>query len=293
MRFFIYVMLLQNVFIKYCSTNYILCTSKCNQINTPFLQSFQIPDECQFNTTNNHIYDYALMCIIDYRIDYDAKYIYINFKSSNDSYMSERHNHSEFLSQTIWLDFTEELYQPTITHRKYQCNIKADCAREFYFHTIEHLITNGQLQLEQIKSKLHQKSIPINRAVNRRCKINNRINNQTTIQCRDGLCYVNTMNKKQYCTNDKSAMLFSELEYYSPNTKYNETELIEYKCNKHLCNRNEIVEIIKNILRNYTNWNDKKQDDSEIINRKSSANIHQTISFSLFILSLINLQFSF
>jgi hypothetical protein len=82
-------------------------------------------------------------------------------------------------------------------------------------------------------------------------------------------------------------MLFSEIEYYLPTLSTNERELIEYRCNKDLCNKNDMIKIIKHILLSYTNWNNYN------IEQKSST-IHQTVSYCLIILlSLINLEFLF
>jgi hypothetical protein len=285
MQFFIYLSLFLYVFIKTSSSNYIQCTSQCNQITVSFLQPLIIPIDCQDDNNNlTNSYNYALICIINYRIDYDAKQIYINFEASNDTnILFKEQNQSEFLIQTIWLGFNQESNQPNITHRKYGCNIKTDCARLFYLNTIEYLITDGKLKLDEINSKLYNQT----KSLSLRCRNRNPISNRSVIRCSKGLCYAQNIDKKQYCTSDNSAMLFSEIEYYLPTLSTNERELIEYRCNKDLCNKNDMIKIIKHILLSYTNWNNYN------IEQKSST-IHQTVSYCLIILlSLINLEFLF
>ena len=179
MQFFIYYILFQCLIMKISSTNYIRCTSKCPQINVSFLAPLKLPFHCQANTNlnNGNIYEYGLICVIDYRVDYDAKYVYLKFKASNYSKSFQQPNQSEFLLQSIWLGLNKESYQPNITHRTYGCNTNDDCARDFYFNTIEYLITNGQIQLEEIKSKLYRENIPPNKLKYRRCRLNDSLNN--------------------------------------------------------------------------------------------------------------------
>ncbi|CAF3835875.1 unnamed protein product [Rotaria sordida] len=314
-RFVVCVILFLYLFIQNSSATYLRCTSKCTQITVPFLEPLKISNECQDNNSLINIYDYSTSCIVDYRIDYDAKNICINFKASNDTHIYDGYNQSEFLVQTIWLGFNQDSEQPNITHRKYGCSTENDCARQFYFNTIKHLITNGQLQIDKIKSKLYRQSLLPKNIALRRCEINNTTYNRSTIRCQDGLCYVNNMNEKQYCTSDKTPTFFSEFRSYLPKSTAKEIELIEYKCNKHLCNNNETIEIIKKLLRDYTNWNNINNKQNQIeekssstiyqIEEKSSSTTYkieekssstttcQTVSNILIILSLINLRFLF
>lgn len=277
MRFLI---LFLSIFIKYSSSNYIQCTPQCPQITVPFQQPLLIPIDHHNNLT--HTYVDALICIIEYRIDYDAKQIYINFKASNNTNTFKNESYAEFLIQSIWLGFNEESKQPNLTHRKYGCNIKDDCARLFYSNTIVRLITDGKLKLDKINDNLYNQSNS-----KRRCKDNRKTGNQSLVRCGKGLCYAHNIEEKQYCTNDSTPTLFSEIEYYLPKLTTDERELVEYKCNKDLCNKNATIKIIKNILIDYTNWNIKNE-----IQEKSST-IQQTISYCLIILSLMNLQFLF
>ncbi|CAF3006651.1 unnamed protein product [Rotaria socialis] len=253
-RCIVRVILFLYLFVQSSSTTYLLCTSKCPQITVSFFQPLNIPEECQHNNTTD-IYEHGLVCVIDYRIDYDAKHIYINFKTSNDVYKFQEYNQLEYLTQTIWLGFNEASGQPNITHRTYACSTRNDCARQFYYNTIEHLIRYGELQLDQIKSTLYRQTLSVKRNASRRCKNSNTTGDRSTIRCRDGLCYANNANEKTYCAYDHSPTFFSEFEYYIPRLTTNEIESIEYKCNRHLCNSNKMINTIKDILRNYTNWN--------------------------------------
>ncbi|CAF0902302.1 unnamed protein product [Rotaria sordida] len=294
-RFVVCVILFLYLFIQNSSATYLRCTSKCTQITVPFLEPLKISNECQDNNNLIDIYDYST-------------------SSSNDTHIYDGYNQSEFLVQTIWLGFNQDSEQPNITDRKYGCSTENDCARQFYFNTIKHLITNGQLQIDKIKSKLYRQSLLPKNIALRRCEINNTTYNRSTIRCQDGLCYVNNMNEKQYCTSDKTPTFFSEFRSYLPKSTAKEIELIEYKCNKHLCNNNETIEIIKKLLRDYTNWNNINNKQNQIeeksssttyqieekssstiyqIEEKSSSTTCQTVSNILIILSLINLRFLF
>ncbi|CAF2409415.1 unnamed protein product [Rotaria sp. Silwood2] len=266
------ILLFLCLFVQNSSTAYLLCTSKCSQITVPFLEPFNIPIECQDNNNLTDIYDYGAICIIDYRIDNDSNNIYINFKANNDTFIFEAHNQSEFLIQTMWLGFSQNSGQPNITHRRYGCSTQNDCARQFYFNTIGHLITKGQLQIDKIKSKLYRQSLSKKKISLRRCKNSNTTSNRSSVRCPDGLCYINNMNGKQYCTSDNTPTFFSEFESYLPKPIANDIESIEYKCNRHLCNSNEMIEIIKNILRHYTNWNNINNEEDKIEEDKIEEN---------------------
>jgi hypothetical protein len=283
MQFFLDLILLLCLSIKYSSSNYTRCTSRCSQITVPFLRPLSIPIDCQENNNITDILDVALVCIIDYRIDYDAKQIYINFKASNETINFKQPDQTEFLIQSLWLGLNDEANEPNITHRKYGCRTSDDCGRIFYLNTIEYLITDGLLKLNEIKSNLYNQS-----SKKRRCKDSSLKGNHSLIRCPDGLCYAYNIDKKQYCTADTRAILFSEIEYYSPKSIENQRELIEYKCNKNFCNGNRMMAIIKDLLLDYTNWNRKKS-----MKEKSSSSNYRNLSFYLFILSLINLQFVF
>jgi hypothetical protein len=294
MRFFTYLILLSSIFVKYSSSNYIQCTSDCSQITISFAEPLKIPTECKEDNNTTNIYDYASVCIINYRIDYDSKQIYVNFKASNDTNALEKHNQSQILVQTIWLGLNQESTQPNLTQRKYECNTKKDCARQFYLDTIERLITNGKAQLDEIHSNLYNQSSPISKSTRRRCIDSSRTGNKTAVRCGTGLCYAYYVNdqssKKQSCNYDITPILFSEMIYYLPDFEMNKKELIEYKCNTNLCNKKLMIEKIQKILNEYTNWNMIIPKDEIGIIKKSLA-IHRTVSYYLISLSLIILRF--
>lgn len=277
MQFFI--LFFTSIFIKYSVSNYIQCTPTYPQITISFQQPLTIPIDNQDSISN---YVSALVCVIEYRIDYDTKQIYVNFKATNDTNRLKE-NHSEFLSQALWLSFNKESQQPNIAHRKYECNTKDDCARSFYLNTIEHLITVGISKLDEIHMILYSPSNP----KPRRCRDNSKPKNQSLVRCGKGLCYAHTIDQKQYCAKDNTPILFSEFQYYLPKLITNERELIEYKCNINLCNKNATIDQIKNILIDYTNWN------IDYIESKKSSTIQQNLSYYLFLFSLINLKFLF
>jgi hypothetical protein len=293
MQFFNCVILYLFLCIKYSSSSYIQCTSHCSKLTVSFLKPLTIPPECQENQNNINIYDTALVCLIDYSIDYDAKNIYITFKATNDTNMiNKQQNQSEYLIQIVSLGFNQESGESNITHRTYGCNTKPDCARQFYLHTIERLITNGKSKLDKITYNLYNQSVPINKSTRRRCKDSSKVGNDSLVRCRTGLCYAHTIDKKQYCTSDKTLTLFSEFEYHLPKSVNNEREAIKYTCNRDLCNRNGMIDIIRNILYDYTNWNNRYTIEQPI-EIKSSSTIRQIVSYYLIFVSLINLQFLF
>ena len=284
MQFFVDLLFFLCLFIQYSFSNHTLCTSQISQITVPFLQPLVIPLE-------NTPHDSALLCIIEYRIDYDAKLIYINFKASNDTKLLPVEYHSEFLIQSIWLAFNGETQQPNITHRKYGCNTQTDCGRAFYLNTIERLITNGQEKLDEIKSNLYNQSI-----TKRRCRDSTLRGNQSIVRCGYGLCYAYSIDKKQSCTSsDNSPTFFSEIEYHRPKSSGNERESIEYKCNTDFCNGNRMMKIIKDLLIDYTSWENNLNSPTEgnLIEEKSSNNARTLSTTCLLIFSFIYLQFLF
>lgn len=294
MQFFICVILYLCLFIKYSSSNYIECTSKCSQITVSFNESLTIPFTCQENT---NISESALVCLVEYRIIYDAKIIYITFKASNETNIFKNQEQSEYLTQGLWLAFNQEANQPNLVHRTYRCNTKNDCARQYYLNTIKYLITNGKLELDKISLNLYNDSLSTSQSTRRRCKDTNKKGNNTLTRCRKGLCYAHNTDKKQYCTSDTTPTFFSEFEYHLPISTMNKREVIEYKCNIDLCNGNRMIDKIKKILYDYTNWNNYVKIEPEVqeqpVEAKSSSRIDQIISYYLIVLSLIKLRFLF
>ena len=287
---------------QYSSSDYIQCTTQCTQITVAFDDSLAIPRECADTNGVTRAFDSALVCIIDYRIDYDAERIYVNFKASNDTTYLDGLKQSQSLVQTLWLGFSEESQQPNITHRKYECKTGDDCARAFYLSTIERLTTSGKVQLDHIHSKLYNRSLSMSRLSRRRCTDSSKMGNRTSVRCGTGLCYAHHLNyeanerdhvKKQHCSSDLTPTLFSEIQHHLPESDVIERELIEYRCNKNVCNRIEMIEEIKRILYEYTSWNVAKSVETAIITTKSSTGRQTSVSLGLLLLSFIGHRFLF
>ena len=262
-------LLLLHLPIKSSSISYIQCTSQCPKLTLTFDNPFSTFIDCPIDRPDN--FTTALVCEIDYRIDYDTKQIYLNFKATNDSHLLDTHIPSEYLSQSIWLGFNSESNQPNITHRAYACNRNDDCARKFYHRTIRRLINDGLIIVEEIKINLYNSS-----SEQFRCR-----NNRTTVTCPYGLCYALNIEKKQSCTSDRTATLFTEIEYRQPRNSSRERQLIEYKCNRPLCNGHRMMEKIQNLLLDYTHGISRKTHPV-----KSIRNDHQRLASNLLLLVL-------
>lgn len=249
--------------------HYYQCSVDCPQQTLNFSQPLHIPDECQPMTNASEIFRSALICLIDYRIDYDAEHIYLQFRATNDTSIFEGENFSEYLVQTLWLGLTFESNQPNITHRQYGCRTSDDCARKFYLKTIERLVRRAPKSLEKIHRKLFTQNSTL---IKRRCIDSRRQGNRTAILCPHGLCSAHQTHhhfvdkvkssREQQCRRDTTAIFFSETQFYLPQFIPYEREAIEYTCNKHLCNRHETIEAIRKLLNDYTHWN--RPDDDEL-----------------------------
>ena len=280
MQHFTYYILFLIFLLHSTTSKYIRCTSDCSQLTIPFHDPLTIPIECQDNNNTTDIFDQALICIIDYRIDYDAKNIYVTFKASNDTKLIHVHHDSQYLLQTVWLGFNHGFNQPNITQRQYGCNTGADCAREFYLKSIDWLINEGKVHLEKIHKKMYNDSSTSDSS-HLRCIDSKLRTNRTAVRCRQGLCYAHYVHhqsdqretaNRQSCDRDTMPTFFSEVEYYSPDVNNHRREVIEYKCNRELCNRNEVIKVIHKILDYYTRWNvEENFHDSSIKSAKSSA----------------------
>ena len=246
-----------------------------------FADPLTIPDYCQETNNVTEIFEQALVCIIDYRIDYDAQSVYIDFKATNETTHMEELTQSQYLMQTIWLGFNQEFSQPNITQRHYRCAVADDCGRAFYLNTIEQLIDDGKVHLEKIHRKLYNQSLSTGGFSSRRCIDSRRKTNRTAVRCPDGLCSVDSLeqesrdvhaSKLQECIRDYTPTFFSEMTSFLPRSEGTiEREVIQYKCNKHLCNRNEIINAIRRILYQYSGWNLPIEKNEVSINVKSSA----------------------
>ena len=281
MHFFTSVIFSLTLLLKCSSSAYIRCSSRCSQVVVTFADPRTIPDYCQETNNLTDIYEQALVCIIDYRIDYDAQRVYIDFKATNETTHMDGLNQSQYLTQTIWLGFNEESNQPNITQRHYRCAVADDCGRTFYLNTIEPLIDDGKVYLEEIHRKLYNHSLSIAGFSSRRCIDNKRKTNRTAVRCPNGLCSVDSLkeesrdvhaSKLQGCISDNTPTFFSEMISFLPHLEGTiERELIQYKCNRHLCNRNEVINAVRRILHHYSGWSLPVEKSKVSINVKSSA----------------------
>jgi hypothetical protein len=282
-------------------TNYIRCTSsRCSQLTNSFSGPSTFSTECQINNDDTNTYEYASTCGIEYRINYDTEQIHIKFQANNDTDNVEDQKSSESLIQTLWLRFRDGVDTPNEMTRKYTCNTKTDCAKDFYLKTIDYLVKDGLLQIELIKTKLYNDSLLLGPKARRRCTDSNRQGNSTSRSCGHGFCFVRLQNyelneeqnhKEQKCDHPHKPILFSEIQHHIPKSPETEKEVLEYTCNKNVCNRNDMFPKIQNIIKEYTQWNTIAPAESKTINEKtSSLSIKQTISSYTLVLFLIFLQ---
>ncbi|CAF3475595.1 unnamed protein product [Adineta steineri] len=304
MQFFFHLILLSCIFVEYSlsddNTNYILCTSHCPEITVPFSELSILSTECQANDTNN--YESALSCGIEYTIDYDAKSIRISFQVTNDTHNLENQTSAEFLVQSIKLSL-QQYGRPNFVNRKYGCNTKEDCARDFYLSTINVLVNDGAANLDLIRIKLHNDSLIVGEKAQRRCTDSNKTGDKTSRSCKNGFCHARiekyeldgpTNTKTQSCVPVTDPTLISEIEHHSPKSTQKERETLEYTCNKNVCNRNDFISKIQEIINIYIQWKPIDQEaqpnqPNEPINEKSAENlsIQQTISSSILVLFLL------
>jgi len=199
------------------------------------------------------------------------------------------------------LRLNEKVKQRDEIIRKYDCNTKKnDCAKEFYLNTIDYLVNGGKLQLDLIKTKLHNESLLMGEKSKRRCTDSAKTGNITSKRCGYGLCYVQHTiyelneqqnSKRQICDlENKPPTLFSEIEYHLPKSPQNDKELLEYRCNKNVCNRGDIVKKIQDIIDEYTKWKVIPQENKSINEKSGNLSIKQTISSYILVLFLIFIQ---
>jgi hypothetical protein len=283
-------------------TNYIRCTSThCSQVVISFSEPSTFPGVCEDNNDDTNIYEYASTCRITYRINYDHQQIHVDFNANNDTDNFEGQKSSEIFSQTLWLRFKDGTHTPNEMTRKYDCNTKDDCARDFYLKTINYLVNDGRSQLDLIKNKLYNDSLIIGENSKRRCtdSLKKRGNN-TSRRCGFGLCFVRLQNfelneeqnsKDQKCEPNNKPILFSEIDHHTPQSPEQDKELLEYTCNKNVCNRNDLVAKIQSIINEYTNWNGLTPESKSIHDKAGSFSIKQTVSSYALVLFILFLQF--
>ncbi|CAF4123070.1 unnamed protein product [Rotaria socialis] len=303
MRFFCCLIFLSCIFIKDSfainDNNYILCTS-CSIVNLPFSHSSTFPPEHQNddNLTTN-IYDYALACNIEYRLDYNTKQINITCKASNDTSVFEGQEPSEYLIQEITLGLRSISNQQNEIKRTYGCNIKNDCARDFYLETIANLVTEVQSHLASIRKKLQNDTLLIGTGSQRQCINSSIAGDKQSRRCQFGLCYTNYTNypynheqnsKIQKCDSDNLPIVNSYIKYHEPKSIGKDQETLEYKCNKNVCNRLDRILKIQRIITDFTKWNSTIPKPAMVIDKKANSSMKQSIGSYIVVLFLIFIQ---
>ncbi|CAF1260813.1 unnamed protein product [Rotaria magnacalcarata] len=303
MRFFCCLIFLSCIFVKESfatnDNNYILCTS-CSIVNLPFSHSLTFPSACQ-NDDNlpTNIYGYALACNIKYHLDYNTEQINIIFNASNDTSVFEGQKPSEYLIQEIKLDLRNNSNQQNEIQRTYGCNIKDNCARDFYLETIGNLVTGVQSQLDSIRRKLQNDTLLIGNNSQRRCINSSIAGNKQSRRCQFGLCYANYTNypynheqnsKTQRCDSDNSPIVNSYIKYHEPKSIGKDKETLEYRCNKNVCNRNDRILKIQSIITEFTKWNSTISKPVMVIEKKANSSMKQTIASYIVVLFLIFIQ---
>jgi len=295
MRFFFCLILLSCIFAEYSlainNTNLIQCTSDCSTITISFAQAQVFPQECQAN--NN---DYALACGIDYRLDYDKEEITIEFHATNDTGTLGDQKPSEFVVQTIWLALSNTTSEPNALLRKYGCNTHNDCARKSYLNSINYFINEGRSQLESFKSKLPNDSLIVGEDSKRRCIDSRRNGPKPAVKCPTGLCYLDVQQfhlheaqnfKEQRCDEENRPMFFSEIERHTPSSAEKDRDFLKYRCNKNVCNRDDFVERIKDLVTDFTTKAASIPSEKSATGKNGASSLPQTASSSLLILFLL------
>ena len=137
----------------------------------------------------------------------------------------------------------------------------------------------------------------------RQCTDSDRTGNKTSVRCHTGLCYARynqsessdeNVSKVQKCQTGHSPVLLSELEFYVSPESSHEKELLEYRCNKNVCNRNGMIEIIKGLVHEYTHWNLTKVDLNQAQTKQASSSTRlSNLSAAFLVLIYIFVQLLF
>ena len=272
---------------------YIQCTSRCQPITVSFTDPLTFADCQEINETSNN-YDTALVCGIEYTLDYTKEEININFHASNDTGSLEDQKPSSFIVQSMRLHLGKQQTGSNIITRKYGCNSENDCARKSYLNSIDNLINEGKTQIDKIISRLQNDSLITGPTSRRRCIDSTLPVEKPSVKCPIGICHFR-LNEYQLDGQQKDVSqschqlvyptLHSELEQHSPPSTQKDRLLLEYYCNKNVCNRNDIVHHIRDLIGEFTHGRSKVED---IVNEKTgNHSICQTISSTILVLFLV------
>lgn len=259
------------------ANNYRLCTLECSGIDLAFADALTLPAECQENENNpeENSEVSAAVCLVEYQINYRYERIRISFGRSNDTDKYHSHGNHQQLEQTISFSLQPEFEDHDSTTRRYSCNNKNDCAKDFYLNTIGPLLADGKNKITLIKNKLYNRSLLMGSQSKRRCIDSDKTGAKPSVLCRTGLCQAlfvrhhhrhehqhhQNENKTQKCDEYGSAYLRSENEYHLTDaTAHIQKEFLEYRCNKNICNRNDMIEITHGLLSEFSHLPTTEKD---------------------------------
>lgn len=273
--------------------NYILCSSRCSPFTVSFADALTLPSDCQETESDNSgVSDGALICYVQYTVNYQTQQIQIEFQALNDTDKFQVHPLNHFFLQKLSISLT---HQADETTREYFCNTKNDCARDFYLQTIDHLIHAGQQKIELIKTKLYNATLLMDSRSRRRCIDSVKVGNKSSVLCRTGLCYAlyrqpesseKNESKVQNCHHNDRPVLLSELEYHVSAENSHAKELLEYRCNKNICNRNDMIHIIKGIVHEYTHWKLTSDDLNRAQTKQASSSTRPSYLSGAFLVQI-------
>lgn len=274
------------------ANDYLLCTSRCSPIDLAFADATTLPSECQDQEDNDDILEPFALCSVEYRINYRYERIHVTFSGLNETEKFDVSRSHQYLEQSVTLNLHSELDETDETTRKYFCNTKKDCAREFYLNTIGSLLYDGKSTLTLIKNKLFNGSLIVGPSSRRRCIDSDKTGAKPSVPCRTGLCYAHYVRhhhhhdngtKTQKCHEHERPVLISKNEYHiTDSATQTQNEFLEYRCNKNVCNRNDMIDIIHGLLSEFSHLNatkgststaetDSTPDSQNIQTKKSSS----------------------
>ena len=273
--------------------NYILCSSRCSSLTVSFADPLTLPSDCQETEGDNTgVSDGASICYVRYNVNYQTQQIQIEFQALNDTDKFQVQPLTHFFLQKLSISLTHPADETT---REYFCNTKNDCARDFYLTTIEHLIRDGQQKIDLIKTKLYNSTLLMDDRSRRRCIDSTKVGNKISTLCRVGLCYAHyrppessekNESKVQSCLHNAQPTLLSELEYHVSPEGSHAKELLEYHCNKNICNRNDMIQIIKGIVHEYTHWKLTQDDLNRAQTKQASSSTRPSYLSGAFLVQI-------
>lgn len=291
------------IWVEYSLTsgvNYILCTSHCPPITRTFNESTLLEDVCHGEDQNNLAS--SLACVVEYRIDYTNERIRIDFQGINETELFDAQQQNQYFEQTLSMVLSNDEHDGTELKRKFYCTMKEDCARSFYLNSIGQLIGNENPgKLKSIKNKLYNHSVLMNEHSRRRCIDNSGPRKNASVSCPMGPCFVskttvntveNSLETTQKCHSERGSYLNSEIKYHISSSSSQKKELLEYRCNKNVCNREDMIRKVTQIIDEFTHWESSKQA-MPIVHVKQAASVSFKSMVASSVLVFFSLSFHF